>query len=103
MRPSRAFTYEIDRLPDVPEVLDCIVERTGMTNFGAYSTFNMGCGFAIYCESGWGAKIVDRASELGFDAHVAGRVVAGARRVVLKQLGITYEGSQMDLSPRRTG
>jgi phosphoribosylformylglycinamidine cyclo-ligase len=103
MRPSRAFTYEIDRLPDVPEVLDCIVERTGMTNYGAYSTFNMGCGFAIYCASGSGEKIVERARALGFGAHVAGRVAAGPRRVVLKQLAITYEGSELDLSPRRAG
>jgi len=101
MRPSPQFTYEIDRLPDVPEVLDCIVKAAGMDAPAAYSTFNMGCGFAIYCAAGWGERIVAEAVDLHYGAHLAGRVVTGPRRVVLSELDITYQGSELDFSPRR--
>jgi hypothetical protein len=34
-------------------------------------------------------------------AHVAGGVKEGPRRVMLKEIGVTYESSEMDLSPGR--
>ncbi|HWC86161.1 MAG TPA: AIR synthase related protein, partial [Solirubrobacteraceae bacterium] len=46
MRPRRDLGYRITRLPEVPEVLDFLVAAAGMPTAEAYSTFNMGCGFA---------------------------------------------------------
>jgi phosphoribosylaminoimidazole (AIR) synthetase len=67
----------------------------------AYSTFNMGCGFAIYCAEGSGSDVVGIAAELDMTAHVAGRVKRGPRRVELAQIDVTYETGDMDLTPRR--
>lgn len=103
MRPARAFTYVIDALPPVPEVLDFMVEQADLSPSTAYSTFNMGCGFAIYCARGSGGEIVDIAGAAGYAAHVAGRVCAGPRRVVLEPVDVTFEDSDMDLTPRRAG
>jgi len=33
-------------------------------------------------------------------AHVAGAVVPGSRRVVLRELDVTYESGDLDLKPR---
>jgi phosphoribosylformylglycinamidine cyclo-ligase len=101
MRPRRDLGYRITRLPEVPEVLDFLVAAAGMPTAEAYSTFNMGCGFAVYCAPGAGERVVELASELDLAAHVAGTVEPGPRRVVLEEIEVVYEDSDMDLAPRR--
>ena len=100
MRPRRDLSYRITQLPPVPEVLGFLVEQAGMDPATAYSTLNMGCGFAVYCAPGTGEKIVDRAIDLGFSAHVAGRVEPGPRRVVLNEIDVVFEGDALDLTPQ---
>jgi len=101
MRPRRELTYTVARLPEVPEVLEFLVARTDMSPAAAYSTFNMGCGFAIYCAPGSGEEVVRIASGLGLAASVAGAVEEGPRRVVLDQIGVVFESGDLDLTPRR--
>jgi phosphoribosylformylglycinamidine cyclo-ligase len=103
MRPRRELSYTITTLPDVPEVLEFLVEQAGMSPADAYSTFNMGCGFAVYSAAGSGQAVVRAASELGLSAHAAGTVGGGPRRVVLEPIGVTYESEALDLAPRRQG
>jgi phosphoribosylformylglycinamidine cyclo-ligase len=100
MRPRRDLTYVIERLPEVPEVLEFLVEKTEMSLAAAYSTFNMGCGFAVYSARGSGEQVVRIASDLGLNATVAGRVEEGLRRVVLEPIGVVFETGDMDLTPR---
>jgi phosphoribosylformylglycinamidine cyclo-ligase len=100
MRPRAAFTYEIDTLPDVPEVLALLVRRADMSDAEAYRTFNMGAGFAVYCAPGAGERVVSLAAGCGLSARVAGRVTAGPRRVVLGPVGVTFESDALDLAPR---
>ncbi|HLY47884.1 MAG TPA: AIR synthase-related protein [Solirubrobacteraceae bacterium] len=100
MRPRRELTYRIDRLPEVPEVLSFLVEQTGMEPADAYSTLNMGCGFAVYCAAGAGGAVVDLAGELGLAAHLAGGVEPGPRRVVLAEIDVVLDGDSLDLGPR---
>ena len=71
-----------------------------MTPAAAYSTFNMGCGYAVYCERGSGAQVVSLCSELGLGAHVAGSVTGGPRRVVLEELAVVFESGDLDFTPR---
>ena len=101
MRPRRELTYRVARLPDVPEVLAFLVEQTEMAPAAAYSTFNMGCGFAVYCAHGSGAAVVAAAAELGLPAGVAGAVEEGRRRVVLEEIDVVFESGDMDLTPRQ--
>jgi phosphoribosylformylglycinamidine cyclo-ligase len=98
MRPQRELTYRIERLPAVPAVLDFMVEQAALDAPAAYSTFNMGSGFAVYCAAGAGAKVVAAAGELGLDALVAGRVEEGPRRVLLDPVGVEFEGERLELS-----
>ncbi len=99
MRPRRDFTYRITELPDVPEVLRFLVEQASMDDHAAYSTLNMGAGFAVYCLAGSGEDVVRVARRLGLSAHVAGAVEDGPRRVILEPLGVTFETGELDLGP----
>ncbi len=98
MRPVKALSYRISELPPVPEVLAFLVEQAGLDKHAAYSTFNMGSGYAIYCSSGTGTKVVEMAQRLGFRAVVAGSVEAGARHVIVEPVGVHYVGDELDLS-----
>jgi len=98
MRPARELTYRVERLPPVPPVLAFIVEQAGLDAQAAYSTFNMGAGFAVYCAAGAGREVAARAGRLGLRAQVSGLVEEGPRAVVLEPLGVRYEGEQLELS-----
>jgi phosphoribosylformylglycinamidine cyclo-ligase len=100
MRPRRELTYRLAWLPEVPEVLSFLAEHADMTPAAAYTTFNMGCGFAVYCAAGAGEEVVRLAAGLGLPAGVAGVVEAGPRQVVLEPVGVVYESDAMDLTPR---
>jgi phosphoribosylformylglycinamidine cyclo-ligase len=98
MRPVKGLTYRIDKLPEVPEVLSFLVAEAELDPHGAYSTFNMGSGYAVYCEQGAGEAIVEIASALGFEALLAGRVEEGPRQVILEPLGVRFAGEELELS-----
>ncbi len=98
MRPSKRLTYRIKRLPEVPPVLSFLVERSSLDAQAAFSTFNMGCGYALYCPPGAAGEIVDTAERLGLSAIVAGRVEDGPRQVILEPVGVCFAGDQLELS-----
>lgn len=98
MRPTASFTYRIHTLPGVPEVLELLVGEARLDAHAAYSTFNMGCGYALYVAAGNGGHAVRLAAELGLSAVVAGAVEAGPRRVVLEPLGVEYASEELDFS-----
>ena len=102
MRPRRELTYRINWLPDVPEVLEFLVQQAEMSPAAAYATFNMGCGFAVYCAAGAGREVVRIASGLGLPAALAGVTEAGPRRVILEPVDVTFESGDMDLTPQAT-
>ena len=98
MRPSRPLSYRIERLPTVPAVLEFLVEQAGLDVQAAYSTFNMGAGYALYCAPGDGEEIVAVARRLGLDALVAGRVEEGAREVILEPVEVHFTSDRLELS-----
>ncbi len=99
MRPAKELTYEIDRLPAVPEVFELLVDAAELSPAAAYSTFNMGCGFAVYCRPGAGEAVVAAARDSGYEALLAGAVRSGPRRVVLEPVGVAYGSDALELSP----
>ncbi len=98
MRPTKALSYRIARLPAVPPVLAFLVEQAEMDAKTAYSTFNMGTGYALYCAAGSGEQVVATAAALGLEAMLAGRVESGPRTVILEPVGVTFESDQLELS-----
>ncbi len=98
MRPSKPLTYRIRKLPPVPEVLEFLVEQAELDAHDAYSTFNMGAGYAVYCELGGGKRVVELAEGLGFEAIVAGSVEAGPRQVIVEPVDVVYGGGELEFS-----
>jgi phosphoribosylformylglycinamidine cyclo-ligase len=98
MRPTKQLTYRIEQLPPVPAVLAFLAEQAGLDAHAAYSTFNMGSGYALYCAPGGGEQIVEIAAELGLTALVAGRVEQGPRQVVIEPVGVRFEDAELELS-----
>jgi phosphoribosylformylglycinamidine cyclo-ligase len=100
MRPPVPLTYRIERLPAVPAVLEFLVAEAGLDDHAAYSTFNMGSGYALYGAAGSAAAIVSIAEGLGLAAVVAGRVEEGPRQVILEPVAVRFSGSELELSAR---
>jgi phosphoribosylformylglycinamidine cyclo-ligase len=98
MRPARPLRYRIERLPEIPEVLSFLVEHAGLDEHAAYSTFNMGAGYALYCRAGDAQELVAIASELGYQAERAGRVEDGPREVLLEPVGVRFSDRELELS-----
>ena len=100
MRPRVELGYEVRELPPVPEVLTFLADRAGMAPAAAYSTFNMGVGYAVYCGAGSGEQVVSLCASLGLRAELAGVVTDGPRRVVLEPLDVVFESGDLDFTPR---
>jgi phosphoribosylformylglycinamidine cyclo-ligase len=101
MRPSRELTYRIAALPPVPEVLAFLAQQSEMDAHAAYSTLNMGSGFAVYTAAGTGKQIVEIAQGLGHEALIAGQVEDGPRQVIVEPIGVVYADAELDLAPDR--
>jgi phosphoribosylformylglycinamidine cyclo-ligase len=98
MRPSKPLTYRVHTLPPLPDVLAFLAEQAGLNPHQAYSTFNMGSGYAVYCEPGAGETVVGLARELGLPALVGGSVEDGPRQVIVEPVGVRYTGDELELS-----
>jgi phosphoribosylformylglycinamidine cyclo-ligase len=99
MRPSVDCTYRLHTLPPVPPVLSFLAEQSEMDAHAAYSTLNMGSGFAVYCSAGSGQAVVSAAEGLGLEAVVAGEIEAGPRRVILEPVGVEFATDELRLAP----
>jgi phosphoribosylformylglycinamidine cyclo-ligase len=98
MRPAKSLTYRIETLPEVPEVLSFLVTQAGMDAHAAYSTFNMGSGYALYCPAGRGEAVVGIAGGLGLRALLAGHVEDGPRQVILEPVGVHFASEELQFS-----
>ncbi|HSN32674.1 MAG TPA: AIR synthase-related protein [Ideonella sp.] len=97
LRHPSALSYRIDTLPPVPPVLRFIREHAGMDDAEAYGTLNMGAGFALFVGAGDAARAVDVARAQGVEAWAAGRVEAGAKRLVVEPLGFEFDDAALRL------
>ncbi len=98
MRPAKALTYRISELPPVPGVLAFLVAEAGLDRHAAFSTFNMGSGYAVYCRAGAGESVVRLAAGLGLRAVLAGGVEEGPRQVILEPVDVRFAGGELELS-----
>ena len=95
MRHPGSFTYRIHTLPAVPPVLRFIEKQAGIDKREAYGSLNMGAGFALYVKRADAKRVVEIAASLGVRASIAGEVEAGARRVVIEPLGLTFAADEL--------
>jgi phosphoribosylformylglycinamidine cyclo-ligase len=97
LRHSARQRYRIHTLPEVPPVLRFIQERAGLDDREAYSTFNMGAGFALFVAPADAERAVAVAEAQGVRAWHAGTVEAGEKEVLIEPLGIRYTSEDLQL------
>lgn len=97
MRHPKAFTYRITTLPPVPPVLKFIVDKANLTPSDAYSSLNMGAGFAIFIPKKDIEKVLSISKKAGIKAYMAGVVKKGPKQVVIESLKIIYKGKGLKL------
>ena len=97
LRHPAALAYRIDSVPPVPPVLRYLAEHAGHDAAEAYSTFNMGAGFALFVAAEDAQRSVAVAQACGVAAWVAGQVESGAKRLSIEPLGIVFEGDSLRL------
>lgn len=97
LRHPASFTYRIDQLPAVPEVLRFIQQQAGQDDHEAYGTLNMGAGFALFVAPEDAQRTVDVAQAQGIAAVVAGRLENGPKQLLIEPLGVRYGDDALQL------
>jgi len=97
LRHPAELTYRIDRIPEVPAVLRFIEQHAGLDKNAAYSTLNMGAGFALFVAADEAERCVEVARGQGVGALIAGHVEAGPKQLLIEPLGIRYGSDDLQL------
>ena len=97
LRHPADLRYRIHSVPPVPPVLHFLCEQAGQDDRAAYSTFNMGAGFALFVAEADAERTAEVARAQGIDAWVAGRVEAGDKQLVIEPLGVRYGDDALQL------
>jgi phosphoribosylformylglycinamidine cyclo-ligase len=97
LRHPAALTYRIHAIPEVTPVLRFMQQHAQQDDREAYSTLNMGAGFALYVDARDAERTVEIARAQGVPALVAGRVEAGPKQLVIEPLGLTFGDDALQL------
>lgn len=97
LRHPAIHTYRIHTLPDVPPVLRFIQQQAKQNDLEAYSTLNMGAGFALFVSADQAQQTVAVAHAQGIKAWVAGQVEVGAKRLLIDPLGLEFGDDALQL------
>jgi phosphoribosylformylglycinamidine cyclo-ligase len=97
LRHPGRFTYRIHSLPPVPPVLRFIQRHAQQDDREAYSTLNMGAGFALFVAPEDAGRTVAIAQGLGIGARVAGAVEAGDKQLLIEPLGLRFGDDALQL------
>jgi phosphoribosylformylglycinamidine cyclo-ligase len=97
MRADQSLTYVIDELPAVPAIFPMLTQAAEMSVEEAYGTFNMGGGYALFVSETEAERAMLLAQDAGWELLRAGVVEQGARKVVLRPVGVTFDGSSLSI------
>jgi phosphoribosylformylglycinamidine cyclo-ligase len=97
MRASEAFSYVVERIPEVPPGLRYLQQLASLSDEEAYGTFNMGAGYALFVAEKDVTAAQELATKLGQPLLRAGHLEQGTRRVLIRPLGIEYQGSALQI------
>jgi phosphoribosylformylglycinamidine cyclo-ligase len=97
LRHPATHTYRIHAVPEVTPVLKFIQQHANQDDKEAYSTLNMGAGFALFVDAEDAQRTVDVAKAQGVHAIIAGQIEAGPKRLVIEPLGIEFGDDALKL------
>jgi phosphoribosylformylglycinamidine cyclo-ligase len=97
LRHPAEHRYRIHTVPAVPPVLKFIQRHAQQDDREAYSTLNMGAGFAIFVAAADAQRTVEVARAQGVGALVAGAVEAGPKELLIEPLNIRFGNDDLQL------
>ena len=97
LRHPGQFTYRIHSVPEVPPVLRFTRRHAGHSDHEAYSTLNMGAGFALFVAPEHAERTVAVAREQGVEALIAGRVESGDKQLLIEPLNLRFGDDALQL------
>ncbi|HQC96719.1 MAG TPA: AIR synthase related protein [Aquabacterium sp.] len=97
LRHPGRFTYRMHTVPPVPPVLRFIQQHAQQDDREAYSTLNMGAGFALFVAAEDAGRTVAIAQGLGIGARVAGQVEDGDKQLLIEPLGLRFGDDALQL------
>ncbi|MEH0165066.1 AIR synthase-related protein [Roseateles microcysteis] len=97
LRHPAQFTYRIHTVPPVTPVLKFMQEQAKQDDREAYSTLNMGAGFAIFVKAEDAARTVEISKACGIDAWVAGALEEGPKQLLIEPLEIRFSDDDLQL------
>ena len=97
LRHPAELSYRIHTVPPVPAVLRFIQQQAHLDDRQAYSTLNMGAGFALFVAAEDAERTVQVALAQGVGARIAGLVEAGPKQVLIEPLGIRFGTDDLQL------
>jgi phosphoribosylformylglycinamidine cyclo-ligase len=97
LRHPAALRYRMHTVPPVPPVLKFIQLHAQLNDREAYSTFNMGAGFALFVSAREAERCAEVARAQGVDAWVAGQVEAGPKELLIEPLDLRFDGNALQL------
>src|SRR5882672_9794659 len=97
LRHPAEHRYRIHTVPEVTPVLKFIQQHAKQDDREAYSTFNMGAGFALFVAAQDAQRCIDVAAAQGVPAWIAGEVVAGAKQLTIEPLNIRFGSDDLQL------
>jgi len=97
LRHPSSFTYRIHTVPPVTPVLKFMQEHAKQDDREAYSTLNMGAGFAIFVPAADAQRTVEVAQACGIAAWVAGQLEEGEKQLLIEPLNIRFSDDDLQL------
>ena len=97
LRHPATLSYRVHAVPPVPPVLKFIQQHARQDDHEAYGTLNMGAGFALFVAREQAQRCVEIARAQGVAAMIAGRVEAGAKRLIVEPLGLEWGDDALQL------
>lgn len=97
LRHPGRFTYRITEVPPVTPVLRFMQQHAKQDDREAYSTLNMGAGFALFVPADQAERTVQVARAQGVQAWVAGSVEAGEKQLLIEPLNIRFSDDDLQL------
>jgi len=97
LRHPAIFTYRIHTVPPVTPVLKFMQEQAKQDDREAYSTLNMGAGFAIFVKPEDAERTVAVAAACGIAAVIAGALEDGPKQLLIEPLNIRFTDDDLQL------
>ena len=97
LRHPAQHRYRIHTVPEVTPVLKFIQQHAHQDDREAYSTFNMGAGFALFVKAEDAQRTAEVARALGVKAWVCGQVEVGPKELLIEPLGIRFGTGDLQL------